>query len=255
MKTVWTALLWLAVTLAVAWLPATAQGANALSGDVLVLDFTGLNDTDARKHARRFAEPLLPDARLYTFGFSGKVPDAQRANEGHNLILRHETEAERLAAARSVVNGFTSGQQTVLAFDINESLIPNQIWGLVPGMADHKVREPALIAAQIAEAWKRQHPNGTLILRGHSDGTEVVRLVVDKLVAQGITPQMVMAESPRATYDQWLLRAAKLADTLFVFINADKDWPRANLVDQGFAKPGLPNMIDYNIKGDRKSVV
>ncbi len=93
----------------------------------LVIDFIGLNDESPEKHARGFADTVMPGAKVYAFGFHGVAQaDDQRMGKGYQRILRSGTAADRNAAASAVLD-YTKSRQTVLAFDFNESMVPQQL--------------------------------------------------------------------------------------------------------------------------------
>src|SRR5206468_379452 len=134
----------------------------------------------------------------------------------------------------SQVASLLTQPQTILAFDFNEDGLPDQL-RLVKPLTPNKIYHPAMVAARVAERWLTEHPNGYLILRGHSDGTYAERAIFDYLNERGRSPAAVILESPRQRYGEWVKRAQGTSETLFVSITATDDLPRATLLDRGYA--------------------
>lgn len=208
---------------------------------VLVLDFTGLNDTDSLGHAAQFADHLLPEAPVYTIGFRGVTPDGAR--KGYDVIVPYKTAEERIQAAERVFRFTSASARTILAFDVNESIVPQQLrFG-----AFDKTAGPADVAAEVAARWANQNPGGAILLRGHSDGTYVARRTFDRLGQLGVTPQVVILESPRQPHGQWIERHQQSPETKVISITSRADLPRVNLIGQGYHRTTKDNRINYHI--------
>jgi hypothetical protein len=118
-------------------------------------------------------------------------------------------------------------------------------------MLPDKIYHPAMVAARVAEKWRREHPDGLLILRGHSDGTYAERSIFDYLKEQGLSPDTVILESPRQAYTGWAERAKMAPDTLFLSITATNDLVRESLLDRGYANVPSGNWINLHVQGFR----
>jgi hypothetical protein len=220
---------------------------------VLVLDFIGFL-AQGPEHGRAFQETVLPQARLVSIGIHGIIPDAWRKDAGYDVIIRAGSAAD-YSHSVSQVTSLVTQPQTILAFDVNEHGFPNQLRPkpLVP----NKIRHPALVAAQVAEHWLMEHPDGQLILRGHSDGTYAERYVFDYLKDRGLAPAAVILESPRQMYGGWVARAQASPKTLFLSITATADLPRVTIIDRGYAqipsdhRGKLHNWVNLHVQGWR----
>jgi hypothetical protein len=221
--------------------------------EVLVLDFIGFLAQGA-EHGRAFQETVAPQAQLVNVGIHGIIPDAWRKDAGYDTIIRAGSAKDYTRSVRQVTRLLTQ-PQTILAFDFNEHGLPNQLRPkpLVP----NKISHPAMVAAQVAEQWLMEHPNGQLILRGHSDGTYAERYIFDYLKNRGRLPTAVILESPRQGYGGWADRAQETPETLFLSITATADLPRVTVIDRGYAEiPSdnqgkLDNWVNLHVQGWR----
>lgn len=229
-------------------------GAWEEHADVLVLDFIGFRDQGA-EHGRTFQETVLPQAQVVSIGIHGIIPDAWRKDAGYDAIIRAGSAKDYAPSVNQVARLLTQ-PQTILAFDFNEHGLPNQV-RLVKPLTPNKISHPAMVAAQVAERWLTEHPNGYLILRGHSDGTYAERYIFDYLKERGRSPAAVILESPRQRYGGWVDRAKATSETLFLSITATDDLPRATLIDRGYAhvpsthQTKLQNWVNLHVQGWR----
>lgn len=240
------AVVWLAFLFAGAALAADARG----DGPVLVLDASGWQSIGPGR-SDSLSGTLIPSS----------VP-CTRLSIGFDNAALTDTAGKRLYSIPPVSSsdsGSSAGQilrampasagATVIHFDINEAGLPNQLRG---GILD-RTSGPANVIADVAANWLKSHPGGTVILRGHSDGTYAMGRVVDLLSTMhktgklGTLPAAVLIESPRENYGTWAGRAQKNPDMLFIPITADKDFPRAALLDPGMGNAPSKNWINVNI--------
>lgn len=241
--------------LAAVWLAVLLDGAARASdahgdGPVLVLDASGWQSTGPGR-SDSLSGTLIPSSVPCTrlsIGFdNAAVSDA----EGKRLYsIPPVSSSDSGASAAQILKATpASAGATVIHFDINEAGLPNQLRG---GILDRTIG-PANVIADVAANWLKSHPGGTVILRGHSDGTYVMGHVVDLLSTMhktgkvGTLPAAVLIESPRENYGSWAGRAQKNPDVLFIPITADKDFPRAALLDAGMGNVPSKNWINVNI--------
>ena len=224
--------------------PASPSNSQPATRPVLVLDFPGWLDADPGGHAAELIKNVLPEASSFNIGFHGKKPDADR--DGYSIIVPYKTASQKAQAAEDIYKLTATNPRTVLAFDFNESGLPNQ---LRAGLFN-KIAGPAEVAALAAAHWKADHPDGVIILIGHSDGTYAVRDAYDRLVAAGITPQALILESPRAPYATFGNRAKKAPETKVISITSRADLPRTTLglFDPGYDTTKTDNRINYHLK-------
>lgn len=206
---------------------------------VLVIDFSGLNakrNTDFRPEI--FKQTLMPDGKIVSIGIHGIIPDSWRKKEGYNAIVSLKTSEK---SAQDVYQ-FIKSDKTIIHFDINELLVPKQL----PRIGD-KTKGPAYVASNVAKKWIQQNPDGLLVLRGHSDGTWAVFHIYNHLQEKGISPQVLILESPRQVFNRWATRAIDNPGSLFLSITYDRDFPRETIIDEGYGNVPSPNWVNINI--------
>lgn len=218
-----------------------ASAADAVERPVLVLDFIGLNDSSAREHAVQFTQSVLPEGRIHTIGFRGVIPDAWRAKAGYDAIVPYASAADRERAVVTV-EALANEPRTVLAFDFNESWLPEQLRGSMPAwlarsnvvmrlmhLLPNKIQEPAMVAAEVVARWRQRHPDGAVIVRTHSDGSWAALYLFDDLARRGIKLDALLLGSPRQGLDEWMARARSAPSTRMVLITAENDLWGADL--------------------------
>lgn len=228
-------------------LTSLSLGVPAFAGvdtkEVLVLDFIGFKD-QGKDHAQTFQETVLPDADLVSIGIHGIIPDAWRKGTGYDTIIRAGS-ARDYERSASEVYGLIKKDQTILAVDFNEHGLPRQL------RPTNKILRPAMVAARVAERWRKEHPDGLLILRGHSDGTYAETYIFDYLKGKKIPPDAVILESPRQMYSRWAKRAKESPETLVLAVTSADDLPREWFLGKGYDKVPSDNWINFHVKGLR----
>ena len=223
----------------------THAGPDPSTRPALIIDLTGLADTNARTHANEVAKAMLPEAPVHTIGVRGVIADSLRASARYSAIVPTGSAAERAAAALQVYRLTKDSDRTILAFDINEVLVPQQLRSSMTGWLSavlpqslslllrslpDKTRGPALVAADVVARWKQDHPDGVVLIRGHSDGTWAVLAMLDALHTKSVAPEVVITESLRQDYRVWDLQAARFPSSQFYELGARGDLPTAGLV-------------------------
>lgn len=237
----------LAFALAVASSSPASGASDLATRPVLVIDFTGLNDTDARAHANQFAQWVLPEASVATIGIHGIVPDRWRKSAGFSAIVALGNASEQAEAASKAYALTKASDRTILAFDINESIIPQQVRSDMPGwlswapgwvgnvlratrLLPNKTEGPAAVAAMVVARWKQEHPDGVVVIRGHSDGTWATLATLERLKTVGVAPDAVVLESVRQDYEMWDRMAQQFRGTRFFDLSARNDLPPVGLM-------------------------
>lgn len=254
-----------------AWLPlAAAAGSCDNQQPTLTIDFIGLNDESPRGHADTLAGHLCNDTHIFTWGFHGwLVPDDKR--KGYSGILNSDTYPDRVVSAGEVMRK-AERRHVIWTFDFNESILPmqgkerlgrtqspipliplevlklpQQPFKAVLRILPNKIKHPAEVATLAAIEWKRLHPEGKILLRGHSDGTYAVGYIFDALNKVGVKVDGVILESPRQKPPEWRERVVAHPETSFLTITGLFDLPIEDLDGRAFANLRYSNHVNLHV--------
>jgi hypothetical protein len=208
--------------------------------EILVLDFIGFND-HGKDHAWTFRQTMLPNAGFVSVGIHGVIPDAWRKRTGYDAIVRAGS-AKDYEYSVDQVYRLVEHDQTILAFDFNEQVLPRQL------RPTNKILHPAMVAAKVAERWRQEHPDGLVILRGHSDGTYAETYIFDYLKGKQMPPDAIILESPRQKYTRWAKRAEETPETLVLAVTSAGDLPREWPLGKGYDKAPSANWVNLHVK-------